>query len=311
MTKLCLILVYFGQWPTYFELFKKSVARNSTIDFLCVTDNVADAGTDPENFTRVIMSMGEFAELASEKLGLPIHIDAPYKVCDLRPMCGKIFADHLTGYDFWGHCDCDLVFGDVRKFLTDNLFALFDKVLISGHLSLYRNNKIGNELFQLGEGETDWRNVLMKKHNVGFDEWAGVFKICRANGTRYFHNTDIAADICIPSDRYKITTDRFKKTNRPEVYYLQDGSIFRSDDDQIHEFAYIHLQKRRLTAPSAATMSSERIYFTPTGFLGGEDRHLSKAEMERINPVAPPDSLGIWQRLSHRISGVARPTGAT
>ena len=36
---------------------------------------------------------------------------------DLRPAYGVLFEEYLDGYDFWGHCDLDVLFGRIRDHL--------------------------------------------------------------------------------------------------------------------------------------------------------------------------------------------------
>lgn len=307
MTRICLILVYFGPWPSYFELFKRSVAWNNTIEFLCVTDNIDDAGSDPQNFTRINMTLNEFSELASEKLDFAVHIGAPYKICDLKPMFGKIFEDRIADYGFWGHCDCDLVWGNLRKFLSENLLARFDKVLMNGHLSLYANSELGRNLYAMGSGDTDWKKALSEAGYVNFDEWLGIFPICKSRGIQYFHNDDVAADISHQS--YRISAYNSLDIKH-QVYYLQDGSIYRTDGHSTNEFAYIHMQKRKFPRPDIGLYANERIYFTPAGFLGGADKPLSLAELDQINPAVPPDRAGIWPRIMRRFAHISRRNGA-
>ena len=45
-------------------------------------------------------------------------VNSPYKLCDYKPVYGLIFDEDLQDYDFWGHCDVDLIFGDIRKFIN-------------------------------------------------------------------------------------------------------------------------------------------------------------------------------------------------
>ena len=42
-------------------------------------------------------------------------------------------------YDFWGYCDIDLIFGNIRKFITDDILDKYDKILSRGHFTLFRN----------------------------------------------------------------------------------------------------------------------------------------------------------------------------
>jgi hypothetical protein len=71
------------------------------------------------------------------------------RLCDVGPAYGLIFVDAIEGFDFWGHCDMDLVFDDIRRFLTPDILQAYTKVLIHGHLSLHRNRDDVNHYFEI------------------------------------------------------------------------------------------------------------------------------------------------------------------
>ena len=50
-----------------------------------------------------------------------IVLNEPYDLCDFKVAYGEIFQEYLEPYDFWGFCDCDLIYGDIRHFLTEEL----------------------------------------------------------------------------------------------------------------------------------------------------------------------------------------------
>ena len=76
----------------------------------------------------VDLNMEQFHIMASEKLGLPISFDSAYKLCDFKPTFGTIFAEYLNEYDFWGNADIDLIYGNIRRFLTEELLSEYDVI---------------------------------------------------------------------------------------------------------------------------------------------------------------------------------------
>ena len=46
----------------------------------------------------------------------------------------------MVGYDFWGHCDMDLIWGDIRNFITEDVLSKYDKIIIqiNKHTELLR-----------------------------------------------------------------------------------------------------------------------------------------------------------------------------
>jgi hypothetical protein len=76
------------------------------------------------------------------------------KSCDLKPAYGVIFAEDLRPYDFWACSDLDIVWGDIRRFVTPDLLRRHDIISsradrLSGHFTLYRNTPETNRAFEL------------------------------------------------------------------------------------------------------------------------------------------------------------------
>lgn len=169
--KIAILICWYGEWPWYFNFFLHSVRFNPTVDFLIVTDTkVVDLL--PDNVQIVHKTLNELKALAKEKLELNVVIETPYKLCDFKPAYGLIFEDYLKDYEFWGHGDIDLIFGNIRKFITDDLLYNYDFInvrhdFITGFFALFRNNKIMNTLFMTSK---DYRKVYSTERHYCFDE---------------------------------------------------------------------------------------------------------------------------------------------
>lgn len=137
MEKIAILVVYYGEFPPYFDLWIRSCEYNQTIDFFIVTDNKFD--DLPDNVKIINITLDEFRKLAEKKLHKKVRIDYPYKLCDFKPLYGHILEDYLSDYDYWGHCDVDLIFGDLRRFFSEYKINKYDRFLHLGHLSLYKN----------------------------------------------------------------------------------------------------------------------------------------------------------------------------
>jgi hypothetical protein len=116
--------------------------------------------------------MYEIEMIASAKLGFKISLDYPYKLCDFKPVHGFLFHDLLREYDFWGFADIDLIYGDVRGFLTNDILDNYDVITcrhdyIAGAFSLFRNNEKLNTLFMRSR---DYKTVLSSSTHFCFDE---------------------------------------------------------------------------------------------------------------------------------------------
>jgi len=118
------------------------------------------------------MQLCELKALAEEKLGMPIYLERGYKICDLRPAFGVIFNEYLDETRFWGTCDLDVLFGDIRKFITAELLDTYDIIsakreYLIGHFTLYRNADNVNNLFRCS---ADYWQVFTSPQSFAFDE---------------------------------------------------------------------------------------------------------------------------------------------
>ena len=115
-----LIIPYFGKLPNYFEIFLKTVEFNKDINFLIYTDDRTNYKY-PSNVEVVYTTFQKFREIVQKNFDFEIALSSPYKLCDYKPAYGDILKDKIKKYDYWGHCDIDLAFGNKRKFITDDI----------------------------------------------------------------------------------------------------------------------------------------------------------------------------------------------
>ena len=122
MYKVGIVLCYLGgHLHGYFDKFLIGCKYNPTIDWLLFTDDHTQMDY-PENVKVHYTTLDEMRERVHTALDREICIDTPRGLCNYKVMYGKIFEEELKPYDFWGFCDCDLVFGNLRKFFTDDIF---------------------------------------------------------------------------------------------------------------------------------------------------------------------------------------------
>lgn len=165
------ILPYFGPLPAMFGHWLRSAELNETVDFLIVTDQ--ELHSSAPNITICQAALQQIKEKAIEALGTYVALERPYKLCDLKPFYGKIFADYVRDYDFWGYCDCDLIFGDIRAFLTEDILSTYNSILGLGHFHLQRTidplYPVIVEECKSRDGKS-WKEVLALEKNAVFDE---------------------------------------------------------------------------------------------------------------------------------------------
>ena len=125
MKKILLILPYFGKWPVWFDAFLTSVDKNDTIDWLIPTDCLIPESY-PANITFLKTTLKEINVLINSTIQCNVTISAK-KFCDLKPAFGEIFQEYITSYDFWGITDLDIIYGDIRKFITNELLNKYGR----------------------------------------------------------------------------------------------------------------------------------------------------------------------------------------
>lgn len=169
---IAIIVCYIGKLPWYFDYFVHSCKYNPSVNFFIVTDDTGYAKSVSSNIRFIYKTLSEINQLAKEKLELHVQITTGYKLCDFKPTYGILFSELLKGYDFWGHGDIDVIYGNIRKFMTEKVLQKNDLVsvrhdYVTGSFTLYRNTRKMNELFKLSK---DFRKVLISERNFCFDE---------------------------------------------------------------------------------------------------------------------------------------------
>lgn len=103
-----IIACYYGKLPDWLELWLLSCKYNPCFDFMLVTDQKV-SNTFPANVRLLQLSMEELRRRFSRILGFSAALSDEYKLCDYKPLYGLAFQKELTGFDFWGHCDLDVI----------------------------------------------------------------------------------------------------------------------------------------------------------------------------------------------------------
>lgn len=178
--KACIIHLHFqeeeSEWPAYFHANLLSCEYNPDFDWLIFTNKLAKTSLPP-NVKIINISLDDFSNLIKQKINVSPDWNHPLerspskhdiarrthvKVCDFRQAFGLIFEDYLKEYTFWGHCDIDVIYGDLNKNITDH--ALDNCEILAplhpcGHFCLYRNNYKINNAFLNHEGSVIQRIV--------------------------------------------------------------------------------------------------------------------------------------------------------
>lgn len=294
MKKIGIVTCWVGKLPNFFPLWLRSCAENPTVDWLLFSDQQID--NLPKNVHLHSSSLADIYALIRKNLGTDKAIlPHAYKLCDYKVMYGDIFKDYLGEYDFWGYCDIDMIFGDVRSFLTDDLLDSYEKILPLGHLSIYRNTPEFRANYKLPGSVYDWETVVSNPINYAFDEWHGIYRIYKENHLSMYDEMPFA-DISWLNERFSLRRRRNKKYKAPapdyhyQLFYWENGKVLRAYLDKNNlvksdEFLYLHMMKRKFPSLTEEVATANAFYCTPRGFVVKKSGILpQKKDMRKMNP---------------------------
>ncbi len=258
-----LVVPYFGERPSYMPLVVKSMAHNPDVHWLLITDEpVPDA---PPNVTVRVCGFPDLVARIQSHFDFEISLERPYKLCDFRPAFGEIFQAELAGYDFWGHCDLDVIFGRVRDHLPPEAFD-FDKILIQGNFALYRNTAEAARWFRHEIDGISYRQVMTNGAAMHFDEMAGMHYVLEDLGIPYWQGTTI---FDLSFHRYRTRAEQ-PEGRDPRRYAWEQGEVceYRVEGRDIvrRTALLVHLQKRTMRAPSSEVLATDRYWISANGF---------------------------------------------
>ena len=165
------IIPYFGTWPEWMDFYIESCKANADIDWLFFTDCPEPDNKAP-NVRYINISFDDYKKMVSKKLNINFNPFSPYKLCDLKPAYGFIHQDEIKAYDFFAFGDNDIIYGDLRQFITDEILDKYDVISthenrISGHFALFRNNDMLRNAFRR---IPDWQKHLENGNHLALDE---------------------------------------------------------------------------------------------------------------------------------------------
>jgi hypothetical protein len=176
----CLIVPYSGALPNWMPLFLRSVELNPDVHLFLLSTRTPD--WLPANVTLVPLSLSEIEGRVRKYIDAALSVDHAYKLCALKPFYGLLFPELVEGYDFWGYCDIDLVFGNLSELLTADRLALVDVFfadahMVVGHFALYRNHP---EINALAKRIPNYIKRIAIKGHCALDE-DGMTEVVAAN----------------------------------------------------------------------------------------------------------------------------------
>jgi len=182
MDKALIIIPYFGKLPNWFQPFLNSCS-SELLDFLLITDDRTEYYY-PSNFQVVYSTFDDFKIFFTKDLDREILLETAYKLCDYKPLYGKVFSEYVMNYKFWGYCDIDIIFGDIDYFLRPFFEKGFDKLFQFGHLSIYRNSPEINQIYTDERLNFNFEFVRNTTLSCNFDE-VSINEIFIKTGKKY------------------------------------------------------------------------------------------------------------------------------
>lgn len=283
--KIVFIVPYYGKWPPYFGMWLQSVKANPTIDFLLITDLYISENI-PDNVKVLSWTFEELKNYFKKFFDFEICLEKPYKLCDYKPAFGLLFQEYISDFDFWGNCDIDCVFGDIRKFI-DPLLVQYDAIGTYGHMSLYRNCKKINSFFKNKGAIYDYKTVFTSNCNFAFDEITGVKRIFKHNKINCKYQLEFMADIHEAFHNLRLGHTYIKgiQNYKKQIFIWENGKIYQcyycNCKLEYKEFLYIHFQKK---SPVPAGNITQGCYIFYNKFLprDNSDTDLNMLEYNKL-----------------------------
>ncbi|WP_203649313.1 DUF6625 family protein [Secundilactobacillus yichangensis] len=269
MEKISLISPYFGNsFPSNFPILMDSFKHNSNINFIIPTDIDTRSLKVPSNVLFVDCSLEELKKRINKMLGYTAKIISPYKLVDFKPTYGELFASYLSGSSWWGYFDSDIIFGNISKFITEDILSKYDRIFNLGHLTLFRNCNYMNSLWRRNfnlDAVPSFKEVATNKTVYAFDEWGWGKNKGRGlswaimktqNKVSQFDNPNLIADL-------KPTEFDFMTTDGVHINFIEynNGNIYGHTDSGVKQYLYVHFQKRSLL--NILNSIDEQIFIKP------------------------------------------------
>ena len=266
---IAIVTCWYGLYPWYFPYFIHSCSFNPSVDFIIITENKELISNKPENVIIIHQTIEEIKTTASQKLGFTVYIDCPYKLCDFKPAYGFLFPEIIKGYDFWGHGDIDVMYGNIRDFMTEDILNDYDVIssrhdYVAGTFSLYKNTEQMNMLFMQSK---DYKKVFTNPEHFCFDECSNLFDELD-NGASIFDFPDTVLSMTYvvkkaeSEGKLKAYFDFIIVEGIPGKIKWEKGKIFYKNKFEAMYYNLIRF-KKICERPKISGPLPETIYFTP------------------------------------------------
>lgn len=219
-------------FPVWFPIFLETCHWNPTIQWIVHTDALDSAQI--KNVQIRHLSADGFVRRARDVLGIDFILESNYKLCDLRPTYGVLYEPEISGFDFFGYGDLDVLYGDIRAFYDDRVL---EKDIVSnhtwcifGHFALFRN---ADWLRNAYKKVPDWKSVLEDPMPRRFAEdlFSQFFRMPRNLKHLYWKE-----QFTTPLTKRRWIDGSFE---HPQTWYWNRGKVTNCKDHG-RDFPYLH-----------------------------------------------------------------------
>lgn len=261
MKSIVFIVPFFGHFNNYFDIWLNSCKHNPTINWIIFTDCM-DEHPYPSNVRIVKTTFEELRDSFQSHFDFKISLEKPYKLCEYRPAFGDLFYEYIKDYDFWGYCDIDLVWGDIRKYITEDMLDQYEKIGNRGHCCLMKNNAKMRMAYRYeSKSMITYKDAFSSDLAYCFDEQKAFGKYCNESGVKSCENFTFF-DVSSFHDDCRIAPyeNHLFEGYAHNVFEYKNGKLFvqtvkcKDGEMECREIMYAHFQKRKMKveiAPSS------------------------------------------------------------
>lgn len=240
--RIALILPYFGKFDKLFPLWLESCKYNPDIDWIIFTDD-RTCYDYPVNVKVHYTDFEELRQKFQKHYDFELSLEKPYRLCNFKPAYGDLFQEYLEGYDAWGFCDNDMVYGNIIKLLpkSDEEKYKYGKF---GHLTIMPNTPECRTLYRYADA---YKVAFSTPQPLFFDE-NSFTKILLKHG--YVEYPLHIADFMPRLKQFKVLNEEGNEwKNRAHCFVWQNGVLMRyyvgmDGNIEKEEYAYVHFLKR-------------------------------------------------------------------
>lgn len=267
--KACLIIPYYGKWPEYLPQFFAGCANNQWLNIKFFTSLPAPRHC-PENVEFIPLSLDDLETAIANVLpSAPYKLPFTYKLCDLKPLYGEIFKNYISEFPYWAYGDCDLIFGDLHRFVGEKLdkgvdFISSRSTRITGSLFFIKNTDFNNTLYKR---IYNYEGLIKSPRFEGIDEtchnWTETEKnnFSTSSFTYVVNQASINGEVSI-SFEDTLNEDLCSS----ELITFSSGKIFLNEIQEIAYFHYVCNKGRPQFSFPNWEQVPQQFYINETGF---------------------------------------------